>query len=234
METLARHALLIGCLYGVVAWLLFYFLPDLKHSTFVQIAYSFGVFLALLNLARGFSLLGGDALSVFSSVILLVFQGIVVLLFNAMPLHAAFNTFVTNFMRAASSDDNLRFRRSYDRAEGAEARGELELAERLYREYLEEDPSDPVGHRKLAELLLNMGRREAAIDEFEAALRVADEPEQEQRTLWRLGEVHEEDGELETACDFYDKLMRRYPGSHVARYARERLEKLSTQPPETP
>jgi TolA-binding protein len=42
---------------------------------------------------------------------------------------------------------------------------------------------------------------------------------------------------MQTACDFFERVLRRYPGSRMARYARERLERygrLNSQNTETP
>lgn len=122
--------------------------------------------------------------------------------------------------------DILRIK-TYDRAEGAEARRDFEGAAELYREKIEEDPEDPEARRRLGEVLLKLDRAEEAEREFRGALEAAEELEMHSAIAFRLAEVLDETlGRPDEAAEMYRNIVDTHPESQHATFAKSRLRHM--------
>lgn len=215
-------------LYGAVASVLFArieWLRDWKPAHIVYVA----IFVALSALYFRSSDLQAGSFSIGSAIGLAV-----IFLSYALACAAngvAFACIVSHYFVGfgywlMSYGDILRVK-TYDRAEGAEARREFDRAAELYREKLEEDPEDPEAYRRLAEVLLKLDRPQEAEAEFRRALEVAEEAEFCSSLAFRLAEVLDESlGRPEEAAEMYRLIVNEYPDSEHAAFAKSRLRHL--------
>jgi len=220
---LLGHVFVIACLYGIVASVLFWHCSRL-HNSLAYGLYVFGL-LGLMAITGQQSMAGGGP-GALLGLILGLLASVFILLCNAPALYFSMEHFLTKLGREALGLNQMVFRKSYDRAKGAEARGDFEQAAALYRHELEYDPRDTTARRLLAEALLRCGRPEEAVEELQQILELLRKGESEERmaTLFRLAEVSDEElGDPHRARQFYDRVVAEDPESKHAGYARSRL-----------
>jgi tetratricopeptide (TPR) repeat protein len=146
------------------------------------------------------------------------------LAFHGVPVYYCLMHFVRGVGRAAAGLDQIALSKSYDRAEGAESRGNLEEAAALYRQELDTDPEDTEARRRLAELLVKQGRAQEAVPEFETVVEQVADREKRYAATFRLAEVLEEElGRRQEAAELYRRIVEEDPRSRYAQYARSRL-----------
>jgi len=223
-----HHALLVLCLYGAAASLIFKKWEDLNRSGLVQTAYLiiFGVlsFAYWSTAAAGLSLGPG---AVFG--LLFICAGwLIALAFNALALYCVAQYYLEVLARAVSGISQMPVVKTYDRAAGAEVRGELDEAVRLYREEIESDAGDMEARRRLAEVLLKLGRPQEAVVSLRNVVRLSKSDKQRAAALFRLAEVQQEELKDEPmAAELYRTIIRDHPRTKHASYARARLEKTN-------
>ena len=120
--------------------------------------------------------------------------------------------------RSLTGEASMKVRPSYDLAEKAEREGRIDDALRLYRE--QTSGTDPEPWRRMGELLLSKGDREAAIDAFRAALAKIQEPEPYATLAFRISDLETRPDE---ARRLLEDVARRFPGSRFESHARGRL-----------
>jgi hypothetical protein len=223
---------LIYALYGVVWSVLFTTVADVRGSSLAHTLYFFGWVGLSVPFARaafaGLGSVSGGGMGAAPEVMFHVLFGGVLcafgLLFNAPAVYHLLHHLVGRVGRGALGLDQIVLRKSYDKAEGAESRGDLAEAERLYRQELEADPEDAEARRRLAELLVRQGRPQEAVPEFEAVVEQVEDREKRYGTAFRLAEVlGDELGRKREAEELYRRIVEEDPRGRHAQYARSRL-----------
>lgn len=156
----------------------------------------------------------------------------VICLLNALPVTIIIASYLSGAGRWFLSLDQIRVPKTYEKAEAAEAEGDLPRAAEIYREEIQKDPEDPSAARRLAEVLIRTGDLMEAV---EMLRRVRELTEEEKPNTWcsatfRLAEVladlpHGAGG----AARLYQQLIRRHPDSEYAEHARTRLRALDLE-----
>jgi len=224
------HPLLLLCVWGLVASVAFRLWVELSDSKLAGGVYLL-IFFALSYLywvRTGGRLMGGGPLGAAFGVFILLAGWVLGLVFNAGALYYVAICFLGAIGRTLTSDDQVVVRKTYDRAEGAESRGDYEEAAALYRKEIGADPDDREAHRRLAELLLKLARKQEAVEELRRVMELSEGEEKLCAAAFRLAEVlGEELGREVEAADLYQMIVRDHPASSYARYARARLEGMS-------
>ncbi|MHC4789411.1 MAG: tetratricopeptide repeat protein [Planctomycetota bacterium] len=219
VEFIRQYGFWILCGYGVAAAVLFTAVAKLRDSTLTLYAY-----LVLYVLLFGFYAPAPVGRYGPFGVIVAIVHGLIISAFNGVALYYCADRFLGQLGRSLAGLNRIVLRKSYDRAEGAEARGDLEEAEALYRAELESDPADLVARRRLAEVLLKRGRPEEAARELRTVLERAEQRERRYAVAFRLAEVLQDElGEKAAAEELYFMIVREDPNGPHARYARSRL-----------
>ncbi len=229
MSLIRAHSLLIACVYGIVAALALHLSGTLRRSTIAHSVYLLGLMALLVQFSQvAFSgVASGGGIGVVFVVLIGVFKTLVILGFNSFALYCTGGHFVGKFGRALIGDDQIVYRKTYDRAAGAEARREFEKAAGLYREEIDKDPKDSEAYKRLADVLIRCGRPEEAVREFEKAIELCGAEDEEERCqmTFRLAEVHQDElHNSRAAQELYEKLVRECPNNQYAQYAKARLE----------
>ena len=147
---------------------------------------------------------------------------------NAVAFACIASHYFVGFGQWLMSYDQIFRIKTYDRAEGAEARKNFERAAEPYREKIEEDPEDPEAHRRLAEVLLKLDRPEDAEGAFRRGLEAAEDGEVRSSIAFRLAEVLDESlGRPGDAAEMYEMIVEHHPDSHHAAFAKSRLRHLN-------
>ncbi|MCP3886651.1 MAG: tetratricopeptide repeat protein [Propionibacteriaceae bacterium] len=163
--------------------------------------------------------------AVLAFVLTWVGTGAIIIACNMPAILCLVSSNLTKLARFATSDDNLVVRKQYCQAAGAEARNDLDEAARLYREEIRNDPEDAEVHRHLAEVLLKQGQSDGALDQFHMAIAMFEEKRDRAATMFRLGEVLEDElNKPNAAREVFDKIIRECPGTPFATHARKRWE----------
>ena len=90
--------------------------------------------------------------------------------------------------------------------------GDYEKAAELYRQAITESPDDPRLHFNLGSALAKMGEAEAAVQAFQSAKELMDNPEDKARADYNAGTVLSNAEMYDEALDFYKNAMRNDPG----------------------
>jgi tetratricopeptide (TPR) repeat protein len=205
--------------YGAVTSTLFGLLDPLRRSLLAVYLYLLGF--GLLLVCLGSHNIGNYGIG---GLFLTLLESPLVLVCNAVPLYLSMERLVTGTVRSVMGYDQMVFRKTYDRASGAEARGEWELAESLYRDELQDSPDDLEARRRLAEVLIRRSRADEAVRELEHVMESAEQKEMRYSTAFRLAEVLDDElGDQATAENLYRLIVQEDPRSKYARYARSRL-----------
>ena len=215
--------------YGAVASVLFVRVEWLKDWKPAHIIHVF-VFAVLSLLYFGASGLTAGSFSLGAALGLgVVFLAYILVCFaNAVAFACIASHYFVGIGHWLTSYNKILRIKTYDRAEGAEARKDFEKAAELYRESIEDDPEDAEAHRRLAEVLLKLDCPEDAEEEFRRALELAEEGGVRSSIAFRLAEVLDETlGRPEDAAEMYEMIVKQHPESHHAEFAKSRLRHLS-------
>ena len=221
-----KHPFLLLCAYGIVWTGAFHVLETERPNKWVFLAY----FLGLLGLWA--SALASAAANFEGSLFGLVYYlalGTMILVCNILPVRHLLEFVLGQTARELTGLNQINVRKSYDHATGAESRGDLDTAARLYREEIQKDPDDTEARRHLAEVLARAGKPQEATDELRALIERIGDGEQACQVMFRLAEVTDEllhDGA--EAVRIYERLIRKYPKDKLAEYARLRLHGRET------
>ena len=230
------HPFICLCLYGIAAALAFNTTQTLRDSKLAHYVYVLGYITLNLLLARGVAKggvsgggggLAGAMAGALVYVVKLVAQILLGFLFNAVALLYTCDLSLSALLRFVTSDDQLVVRKTYNRAEGAESRGDLDGAAALYREEIQADPADREAHRRLAEVLLKAGKMREAADLFRQVLELSKGADERCVAALRVAEVFQDNlGDVAAAVELYEMILAEYPKTKHAAYARARLEKV--------
>jgi tetratricopeptide (TPR) repeat protein len=226
-----RHAFGLLCLYGILWSVALRLTHTERPSGIPVVIYVFGfvgLFTAMghagaVAVAGSAGYLAGFAFLFHVALIC------VALAFNAVPIIHVLG-FVTSLAgRELTGLNQIVFPKAYDRATGAESRGDFEAAALLYREEIEADPEDTEARRRLAEILVRAGKPQEGTAELRALLQVVHDREQTGRLLFRLAEITDEHlHDRRQAVQLYERVIREHPKSKLAGYARMRLHGKET------
>jgi tetratricopeptide (TPR) repeat protein len=217
----------VMCAYGVVWAVLFALKGETRGKTVVHLVYLAGFAALGVFMSQGvFSGVGsaGGSFAVIGAVLFGLGLCMIPLLFNAVPMYLTMLHFIGAFGRGVAGLDQVVYTKTYDKASGAEARGEFGLAADLYRKELAQDPKDLEARRRLAEALVRAGRPEEAVTELRRVMEATESREQRHAMAFRLAELLGEDlkrpGEAEA---LYRLIIQEEPQGKRAQYARARL-----------
>ena len=128
------------------------------------------------------------------------------------------------------SEDALVVRKRWWAAETAKRRKDFQKAAAIYKEESDENPSDVETRRRLAEVLVELKRFDDAIGELEEGISLCQEDDSGSSLMLRMADIIERDlGEKERSARVLRDLIERYPNSYYAKFARERLQRMSKE-----
>jgi tetratricopeptide (TPR) repeat protein len=128
------------------------------------------------------------------------------------------------------SDDALVVRKRWWAAETAKRRKDFQKAAAIYKEESDENPRDVETRRRLAEVLVELKRFDDAIGELEEGISLCQEDDSGSSLMLRIADIIERDlGEKERSVRVLRDLVERYPNSYYAKFARERLQRMSKE-----
>jgi tetratricopeptide (TPR) repeat protein len=215
------HPILSIFFYGIVAALVFNLLQRLQENTIAHLVYLTGLLGLFVRLGTGQPLVGMAGLG---NLIYIIFGGLLGLIANAPALRYTLTHLLTAAGRELTSADQIVYRKTYDRAVGAESRGDLEMAAALYRQEIESDPEDREAYRRLAEVLLKHGKHDEAVSSFRKVIEMSDEPRERSEAMFRLAEVFQDElHDGAAARKLYQAVIHDNPRGKYAEYARSRL-----------
>ncbi len=228
MAVPGKWFLAVLCAYGLVASLVFAFAPVVRQWRAVKYSYFVGymALCALFASAQGQHLDVGpmDFGAAFTAMMKLLGGLFVGTLFNIVALYYCLVGALTAIGRWMWGLDSMTVRKTYDKAEAARERGDLEAAAEIYRQELEKEPQDAEARRRLAEILLEMDRTEEGVAELRALLKRLQGYRSYFGAAIRMGVVLEEElGDRAGAEQVYRAVLARYPRGEYAQYARARL-----------
>ncbi|MFO8007700.1 MAG: tetratricopeptide repeat protein [Candidatus Brocadiia bacterium] len=206
--------------YGLAAGFAFDESSTLRRNGFALLGYLLGLtvlfhLFALSVRAGGASGFGGIA-----NLIFLLFGVLITVAANGRALWTVGDSLLSGLIGGLTGSAEVGIRKTYDKAEAARERGDLEAAAELYRE----EPEDTEARRRLADVLLEMGRTEEAVGELRAMLKRLEDERPYCATAFRLAEVLEDGlGDRAGAEQVYRDILARYPRGEYAQYARARL-----------
>ena len=221
-------ALAAACALGIGAFIAFRMNDQLPEMLIVQLNYFAALAGVILWATRAaMSALSGLASGGMGGIVGaglgLAITIILVIAVNMPAISCFLSSWVGRAGQFLTSDDALVVRKQYSRALGAEARGDLDDAVRLYREECIADPSDGVVHRMLAEALLKQGQHAAALNEFDMAINLTKDKRPRASTMFRMAEVLDDDlSQPEAARKMRDRILKECPGTPFAKNARIR------------
>ena len=100
--------------------------------------------------------------------------------------------------------------------------------EQLYKDFLKDNPDDPLVHFSLGTLYLDANRLEEAIGAFETTIKL--QPDY-MAASWKLANAYQENGAIEKAIETYDltmQLAQQADDSSMIEDVQERLEFLQS------
>ena len=215
------------CIYGVVWALVLNAWRTERRSSIPYMIYFFG-FVGLAvpasSWAYGGAMGAGGQMAVVGGVLIGTVLVAVAFMFNSIPILFCVGQIVRVVGREAAGLDQMTRRKSYDRAEAAESRGDPDEAARLYREEMAADPADTVAPRRLADLLVKAGRAQDAVAELRALLELIEDKDEMCSTMFRLAEILDEQlHDRSGAAELYGRIVKEHPKRRLAEYARQRL-----------
>jgi len=161
--------------------------------------------------------------------------GLMLILFVMGFASSPWAIFVIAFLRWAvdrgavslMSDNRLKIRPAYDKAEAAEARHDFTSAEALYRDLATQHPDEPEPLRRLAELLVKRGDPRSSVEPMERAIRIEENPNEKFLLSIRLSEILADDAhDAASAAKVLADLIAAFPDNPGVRFAQERLRLL--------
>jgi tetratricopeptide (TPR) repeat protein len=144
-----------------------------------------------------------------------------------IPLGYFFAVWVMRLRMMAVGDHKLKVEPTFDQAEAAEKRGDMEAALRLYRAAAMGQPGHAETRRRLGEAYLKAGDADQAIAELRAALGLIEDPEKKMTLAFRVTDLLvEKKQDTFNAGLILNELERDYAGTRVADLARARRARL--------
>lgn len=206
--------------YGLVASFAFDASTRLRRSGFAMLGYLVGFLVLLQMFALSMRARGAMGLAGIANLAFMLFGMVIAVLSNGRALWTVGDALLI----ALTGPGAVEVRKTYDKAEAARERGDLEAAAGIYRQELEKEPQDTEARRRLAEILLEMDRTEEGVAELRALLKRLQEERPYCAAAIRLAEVLEEElGDRAGAEQVYRTVLARYPRGEYAQYARVRL-----------
>lgn len=139
-----------------------------------------------------------------------------------------FAVWVVRMRTMALGDHRLRVEPTFDQAEAAERRGDMDGAIRLYRAAAVGNPGHAETRRRLGEAYLRAGDADQGIAELRAALGLVEDPEKKMTLGFRVADLLvEKKGDAFNADLVLRELERDYAGTRVADLSRARRARLS-------
>lgn len=144
-----------------------------------------------------------------------------------VPLGYFFAVWVMRMRTMALGDHKLKVEPTYDQAEAAEKRGDLEAALRLYRAAAQGHPGHAETRRRLGEAYLKSGDADQGIAEMRAALGLIEDPEKKMALAFRVADLLvEKKSDVFNAGLILGELERDYAGTRVAELSKARRARL--------
>ncbi|MCC6741047.1 MAG: tetratricopeptide repeat protein [Planctomycetia bacterium] len=138
-----------------------------------------------------------------------------------------FAVWVVRMRTMALGDHKLRVEPTFDQAEAAERRGDMDAAIRLYRASAMGNPGHAESRRRLGEAYLKSGDADQGIAELRAALGLVEDPEKKMALGFRVADLLvEKKGDAFNADLVLRELERDYEGTRVAELAKARRARL--------
>ena len=148
--------LLLLCAFGIVSSLTLYYNEGLRESKWINAIYSAGfVLFNVLYWLGVYSSMGGlegngaAGFKVVGFVLLAALGWAVGWACNVAAVYWVMQYYLSVFVRDVSGLDQIVVRKTFDRAEAAEARADYEKAAALYAEEIAAEPLDREAHRRL-------------------------------------------------------------------------------------
>lgn len=139
-----------------------------------------------------------------------------------------FAVWVVRMRTMALGDHKLKVEPTFDQAEAAERRGDLEAAIRLYRAAALAQPGHAETRRRLGEAYLKSGDDDQGIAELRAALGMVEDPEKKMALGFRVADLLvEKKRDVFNADLILRELERDYAGSRVAELSKARRARLA-------
>ncbi len=196
--------------------------PPFLQASLVQVA-SVALYVALVGTAAMAWVRTGHPLITMTSMALVLVVGVLLgFRYFAFLLHEMFD----HAHAGALSVEHMKVEKTYDRAEKAEHEGRLEEALELYREEAARDPSDPEARRRMGEIHLRRGETNEALDRFRAALPLIESAEARTTLAFRTSDLLAREGRPAEARELLDEVVRLFPNTRFADYARRRMSSL--------
>ncbi|MEK7467408.1 MAG: tetratricopeptide repeat protein [Planctomycetota bacterium] len=144
-----------------------------------------------------------------------------------IPVGYFFAVWVMRMKTMAVGDHKLKVEPTFDQAEAAERRGDMEAALRLYRAAAQGQPGHAETRRRLGEAYLKSGDADQAIAEMRAALGLVEDPEKKMALAFRVTDLMmEKKNDTFNAGLILQELERDYQGTRVAELAKARRARL--------
>ena len=222
--------ILLCCIYAAGALWLFRQYEWLQDSKIAQITHLviFAGQLYLWVWAAGGPPSSGGMMGAAASAAVMLCGLALICIINAPILSTILGSYLTGAGRWLLSLDQIRTRKTYDKAEAAAAKGEPERAVALYKEAIADDPEDATAYRRQAEIYLDLDR----VTDATLMLRRVRELTDAGDDAWisatfRLAEVLAELPNGRTsATALYREIVEFRPSSEHAGYARKRLQSM--------
>ncbi len=139
-----------------------------------------------------------------------------------------FAVWVMRMRTMAVGDHKLKVEPTFDQAEAAERRGDMEAAIRLYRAAALGQPGHAETRRRLGEAYLKSGDDDQGIAELRAALGMVEDPEKKMALGFRVADLLvEKKRDIFNAELILRELERDYSGTRVAELSKARRVRLA-------
>ncbi|KAF0245312.1 MAG: hypothetical protein FD180_1717 [Planctomycetota bacterium] len=146
-----------------------------------------------------------------------------------LPMGYFFAVWVMRMRTMALGDHKLKVEPTFDQAEAAERRGDMEAALRLYRAAAQGQPGHAETRRRLGEAYFKVGDADQGIAELRAALGLVEDPEKKMALAFRVTDLMvEKKNDAFNAGLILGELERDYSGTRVAELAKARRARLTS------
>ncbi len=112
------------------------------------------------------------------------------------------------------------------KANEAFERGEYNRAAELYQSAIRAEPNNPKLHFNLGNSLARLGRMEDAVDAFERAASLTDDPQTRAMAEYNAGTLLAETGDLEEAAERFRNSLRAQPDDEDIKYNYELAQRM--------
>lgn len=138
-----------------------------------------------------------------------------------------FSTLVLRIRTMSVGDHKLKVEPTFDQAEAAEKRGDMEAAVRLYQASVKGHPEHAESRRRLGEAYLRGGDVDNGIQELRAALGFVEDPERKMALAFRVADLLvEKKADTFNAGMILQSLERDFAGTRIEELARARRARI--------